>query len=193
MNYFSYNPVVFSFSIFNSYVFIVNDEKKNKLWFNAYRNSCFNYFLTYLVNEMITIPVKPVFQQSDVLLIIPYILLTDVAFYSIHRLFHTKYLYYFHKQHHVWNNPISISTFDAHPLEHLCINVFSVVLPLYVFPVSTLQQSFWIMLATINGIRSHKVNNNKITPHILHHNIRRVNYGTGFHIMDRLLGTYKSV
>lgn len=193
MNYLNYNPVIFSFSIFNSYVFNVKGEKKDKLWFNAYRSSCFNYFLTYLANETITIPVKPTFEKKDILLIVPYILLTDATFYFTHRIFHTKYLYYFHKQHHIWNNPISVSVFDAHPVEHLCINVFSVVLPLYIFPVSLVQQSFWIMLATINGIRSHVINNNKITPHILHHKTRRVNYGSGFHIVDRLFGTYKSV
>lgn len=190
--YYLYNPAICSFAIFNLVVFNIRTEKRDKKWWNAYVSSSLNYGVSFVLSQFINIPIKSVFNYSDVFFIIPHVLLADAIFYLTHRTFHSKYLYYFHKQHHVWNKPISVSTFDAHPIEHLCVNMSSVLLPLYVIPITLPQQALWITFATLNAIKSHLYDYDEKKLHVLHHIYRNVNYGTGFFLMDRVFGTFRN-
>jgi sterol desaturase/sphingolipid hydroxylase (fatty acid hydroxylase superfamily) len=48
----------------------------------------------------------------------------DVFFYFTHRMFHSKELYWIHKQHHSYTGTISLSAEFANPIEVLVANVF---------------------------------------------------------------------
>ena len=48
----------------------------------------------------------------------------DIFFYTTHRLFHTKALYFLHKQHHSFGGTMGIAAEHANPLESLIANVF---------------------------------------------------------------------
>ena len=105
---------------------------------------------------------------------------------------HTKYLYKIHKQHHEWNEPVSVAFLDSHPIEHFLVNIPTVIVPLYVLPVSNVQQGIWVISATINSIVSHMTIIDPIQPHVIHHKLRRYNFGAGgFYLMDKIMGTYK--
>lgn len=51
-------------------------------------------------------------------------LFNDVAFYFTHRAFHTKALYWLHKQHHSFGGTMGIAAEHANPVEALVANVF---------------------------------------------------------------------
>ena len=151
-----------------------------------------NYILILLFSIYITIPTKNEFITADLLMFVPQIITADTIFYWTHRLFHTKYLYGLHKQHHEWNEPVSASFLDAHPVENLLVNIPTVLVPLYVIPVSDFQQGLWIISATINSVVSHMTSIYSDQPHVIHHKLRRYNFGAGgCYLMDKIMGTYK--
>ena len=51
-------------------------------------------------------------------------LFNDVAFYLTHRAFHTRALYFLHKQHHSFGGTMGIAAEHANPVESLIANVF---------------------------------------------------------------------
>ncbi|XP_062979396.1 fatty acid hydroxylase domain-containing protein 2-like [Elgaria multicarinata webbii] len=80
----------------------------------------------------------------------------EVMFYYSHRLFHHPLLYkHFHKKHHEWTAPISISSIDIHPVEH----VFSGMLPLIIGPVllgsHVITIMVWLSLSLMTIIFAH--------------------------------------
>ncbi len=187
--------VFLSFTTFNIIAFThcKFQEEKNIRWWNGYLMCCVNYIFTILISSHINVPTKDTFDIKDLLLFIPYIIIADIVFYLTHRLVHTKYLYGIHKQHHEWINPVSSSFLDAHPIEHLLVNLPTVIIPLYIAKVSNIQQGLWVIGTTINSITGHMASLEGDNPHILHHTLRKVNYGAGgLYLMDRIMGSYKN-
>ncbi len=167
----------------------VSPEKWNK----AYWTCILNYCITNIIGYYFYIPTTERFYMSDLLYFIPHIIISDSVFYWTHRLFHTKLLYPLHKQHHEWHQPVSVSFLDSHPLEHLLVNVPTVIIPLIILPVSDFQQALWIISATINSVTGHMYSLDSKQPHVLHHKYFKYNYGAGgCHLMDRIMGTYKT-
>ena len=72
------------------------------------------------------------------------------------------------------------------------VNVPTVVVPFYIIKISNVGKIIWVVLATTNSVIAHMTSLDEESPHILHHKLRRVNYGAGgFYLMDRIFGTYK--
>jgi len=187
-----FNMVTLSFMTFNFIVVTDTSEDRNYKWWLAYFMSSMNLIFTLLVSNYINIPTKDPFHTTDLVLFIPHIFIADAVFYWTHRLAHTKYLYGIHKQHHEWNEPVSASFLDAHPVEHLLVNVPTVLVPLYILPVSNVQQGIWVISATINSVVSHMTSLDSKGKHVIHHKLRRYNFGAGgCYLMDRIMGTYK--
>ncbi len=182
--------VLVSFVTFNI-VILTSNEIKNKVWWSGYFMCCVNYIISLYFGQFINIPVKNNFYFNDIFIFIPYIFISDLVFYSTHRIMHYKYLYKYHKQHHLWNEPVSTSFLDSNPFEHLLVNIPTVIVPLYVIHISDIQQMIWIIIVTTQSILSHMELYDINGPHIKHHKLRKVNYGTGLYLCDRLLGTYK--
>ena len=187
-----YDLVFLSFATFHIIVITDTTEDRNYKWLLGYFMTLINYMLILLFSYHINIPTKEVFIAPDLLMFIPQIFTADAVFYWTHRLFHTKYLYGLHKQHHEWNEPVSASFLDAHPVENLLVNIPTVLIPLYVTPVSNFQQGLWVISATINSVVSHMTTFNPDQPHVIHHKLRRYNFGAGgCYLMDKIMGTYK--
>lgn len=187
-----YNLVLLSFATFHIIVITDTTEDRNYKWLLGYFMTLINYMLILIFSHHINIPTKEVFIPVDLLMFIPQIFTADAVFYWTHRLFHTKYLYGLHKQHHEWNEPVSASFLDAHPVENLLVNIPTVLIPLYVTPVSNFQQGLWVISATINSVVSHMSSIYPDQPHVIHHKLRRYNFGAGgCYLMDKIMGTYK--
>lgn len=126
----------------------------------------------------------------DLLLSIPMI---DVFFFVLHKLFHTKYLYPYHKKHHEITAPIGISALYMSPIDMYFGNILPTVLPAYILHYHPITIKILIFVAVINTIAiAHSGFRNVSEFHDHHHSAFKYNFGTNL-FMDRLFGTFKSL
>ena len=119
------------------------------------------------------------------------VVLTDFIFYACHRVFHyNKTLYvHIHEQHHKYDPPIAPAALYSHPIEHLCINLSSTVLPMFLVKASFPVALLWTMIASINVVIAHsKIHGGA---HTGHHKYKTFNYGVGLLVFDRIFGTFR--
>ena len=117
----------------------------------------------------------------------------DTMFYFLHRLSHTKKLYWIHKTHHEYSAQIALTTHYTSILEHMFINLLPSIIALRLAECNYYGIMLWTFIATLNSICSHSGygTNTIITDntHFYHHLYRNVNYG-GSIIYDKLFNTY---
>ena len=166
----------------------------------AVKNSIKNQFFITLPTIFILLNYYPVTYDNFLISFggIPILIITgDIYFYLSHRPLHSKLLWRFHKTHHKGKVCIAKSL-DADILEHLIGNLGSFAIGIillhylgFIFHIYILY--LWVAISTINTCISHSNGNapydNGI--HNIHHKFLKCNYGTGFYILDRLLGSYK--
>ena len=135
--------------------------------------------LTFLlVSCLYTFP-----EESSIINIIYLLICQDVYFYTTHRLFHTKYLYQYHKIHHAALHPLY--AWHASMIEHIIINIGSFAVSFMMFPNSSLVLTLLVGLQTYTSVDGHSGK----TEHTLHHIDNNKRYGS-IYIVDRILGTY---
>ena len=81
--------------------------------------------------------------ESNIFPFISWIFFGELLFTVSHRIFHTKYLYCYHKQHHLNNPSYTTSSFDASILEFLIGNILPTVIPIYIIPGTFILQVFY--------------------------------------------------
>jgi len=130
------------------------------------------------------------------ILFLPFLLISaDFYFYIIHRFCH-EYLWFIHRYHHRGKN-FAVKSLDAHVLEHLFCNLGSIICGVqllkhyFIFNVYILY--LWTIMITINTCLTHSEIYDKKGEHLVHHKYLNYNYGVGFYLMDRIVGTYKEV
>lgn len=130
----------------------------------------------------------------------------DTYFYWTHQLMHRyKWLYKFHKIHHLSHNPTPWTAFAFHPVEAL---LSLGIIPLIIFNIPTHPLAFILFLTFMTAYNVlihlgydifpeksffHLIGKwkNTTSDHDLHHEIGgRFNYGLYFSIWDRIMGTY---
>ena len=116
--------------------------------------------------------------------------LTDIIFYSVHRLFHSKNLYLnYHSVHHKYRYTYGIGAIYAHPVDHLSVNLFSTFAPIFIFPPdekTSLNIIFFSTAYTV--IISHGCYKIFNKSHLILHLYFKKNYGLVF--TDRCLKTF---
>lgn len=118
-------------------------------------------------------------------------ILVDIMFYSVHRLLHSKYLYYFHKRHHELINPIGIGSFYMSPVEFYGAIIIPIFAPLVLLGANNINAHLWLTFSVFNGICVAHSNTKNISEfHDYHHNVSRYNFGIDI-FMDRLFRTRK--
>jgi len=114
----------------------------------------------------------------------------DVWFYISHLALHSKYLWKYHAEHHVNENPVFTDTYVSHALEgpFQGAGMF--------FPLLFLSYSWWEVLAAlafvnIRGVIRHEHRLTHIfgDHHIVHHKHPKYNYGEYW--LDWIFGTLK--
>jgi len=104
------------------------------------------------------------------------ILIEEFLFYHMHYLFHSKWLYKYHKLHHTINSPIAVSTIYCHPLENMFINIGPLLVGPYIVGLSWFWTQVWLVFATTNSIFVHS-GYNFAKSHDNHHKYFKINYG----------------
>jgi len=123
----------------------------------------------------------------DIILGIP---LIDIFFYLLHKLFHTKYLYPYHKKHHEIIAPIGMSALYMSVTDMYFGNILPVILPALILSYHPITIKVWIAMAIINTITLAHSGFKRISDfHDYHHETFNKNFGTNI-FMDKLFGTF---
>lgn len=159
-----------------------------------------------LMNQTISYPVMIWFARyssgirevpmtwCESILVIPfYMFVADQWFYWTHRLGHHPLIYQgIHSVHHQWSHPVAVRAIYAHPLEHLVVNIGSIVVGPLLIPANFLIILFWVALTTWNAVSGHSgtdvPGSGNIVKHDLHHRLLNCNYGT-LGLSDIMWGT----
>ena len=120
---------------------------------------------------------------------------TDLYFYVLHRALHTRRLWKWHKAHHT-GQVRPVKALDADAPEHLMVNLgsfacgFVVSHVVFGFAFHRSAVYVWTAVSTLNTCWSHCPElDGENGSHVLHHKHLKCNYGVGFYIGDRLLGS----
>ena len=113
----------------------------------------------------------------------------EIWFYTLHRLCHTKWLYFLHKRHHEVREPIGILANYASPFEVIVVNSGSFYLSHTIFNHSQFHFVAVITIALLNTILYSHTSNIK-DQHWIHHRLHTYNFGHSL-FMDNIFGTQK--
>lgn len=110
-------------------------------------------------------------------------IMQDIYFYCVHRfLFHGP-LWRLHHIHHLFID--SHAAWYGHFLEHILLNLGSIVVPFYLFPNTSLVMFLVILQQIYTSVNGHT----KSSPHSIHHSNRNRRFGS-IYLLDRLTGTF---
>ena len=117
--------------------------------------------------------------------------LTDIFFYTGHKLFHHPKLYKkYHKKHHEITAPIGISALYMTPPDLYFGNIIPVYLPMIILSAHPYTIYLWMILTTVNTVvLAHSGFKNLAEFHDIHHKYFTKNYGINI-FMDKILGTF---
>ena len=114
---------------------------------------------------------------------------TDVFFYTIHYMFHNKYLYYYHKIHHTYKYTYGMGAIYAHPIEFFLANLVPVALPMFIFGIPLWLCDRIVFFATFYTITiSHGGFKTTLGASHLNHHLK-FKYNYGLLKMDKVMGT----
>lgn len=126
------------------------------------------------------------------------LLFTETWFYHVHLLLHAPQLYSrFHKLHHTYVRPYSLTALYSTPYEAIFCNTMSVAVAPILVALPPIHMYIWFAVVAFNATFTHSgykleilgvtlINSN----HDLHHAKYLYNFGT-LQIFDRLYGTYR--
>jgi sterol desaturase/sphingolipid hydroxylase (fatty acid hydroxylase superfamily) len=114
---------------------------------------------------------------------------TDILFYSLHRLFHTKYLYYFHKIHHQYVNTYGITSIYGHPIDFIFTNLIPISFAPIMLNFDDITITHIIIFSVFfTVVISHGGYSFLPIGHLNHHIYGKFNYGLA--ITDRAMNTF---
>lgn len=118
---------------------------------------------------------------------VAWVLITDVFFYSIHRMFHNPRLYWLHAKHHEYRYTHGAGAIYASIPDFVLANLVPASIPIYILGIPQNYTriiiafiSFYTVFISHSGFNFRK-------SHLLHHIKFKVNFGLVF--MDRLCKT----
>ena len=114
--------------------------------------------------------------------------LTDVFFYFVHYMLHTRQLYWLHTKHHSFRYTHSIGAIYSSVFEFVIGNLGTAGLPIYILSIPENYVKIIIIFAsTYTSAISHSGFKSVNKDHFTHHLKYKVNYGLMF--VDRFMNT----
>jgi len=180
---------------------IQHDNKQNliNIYWKIIPLVLFNLFITTLIFNLVIFqllhynnnPYYPTRYSYSLFKLLVYKYFVDIPFYICHRIFHTKYLYKYHKKHHEIKAPVGISALYSHPIDYIFGNLVPVSVPLILFNIDFISLHVWTFLTIFSTVYdSHGGFVNLSEFHDFHHKYFKFNFGTNF-FMDKILNTFK--
>ena len=116
--------------------------------------------------------------------------LYDFLFGVMHWFAHRPILFrYVHYIHHKCIHPSGLDAFNTHPLEHIFVNVWPLLLSASVVAYHMVHLIIIGIVAIITTMYAHSSFEGH--EHTFHHEKGHSNYGSWPYIFDRLIGTYR--
>ena len=194
-----------------SFVFIINllfyitepNQIKIKINKNDYKliflNISITLFMVYLFISYINHNIcnDLCFNFKELTYILLWIISDEVLFFFGHKSLHNKYIYkYIHKYHHKYKITNALTSFYAHPIDQIFVNICFLIVPFIMIYYINIKISifciyFFISEAAITFINSHhSLKGSENLNHLIHHKKINYNYGN-FVILDKICGTSK--
>lgn len=107
----------------------------------------------------------------------------DIYFYIVHKYIFHKFLTRFHAVHHKFI--VAYAAWYGHPLEHVLLNLGSIIIPFWMFPNPAWMLFVIIIQQIYTSVNGHTPN----SPHSVHHNYSTKRFGS-IYLVDRLFGSY---
>lgn len=133
--------------------------------------------------------------------------ISEIWFYYIHRLMHTKYFYKWHADHHAFIQSYALAGLYCSVVEMIFVNQLSVAIPYQILGLTMGEMMFGNILVAFSALRGHAgmyfrddipmwmsyLSKDMISSldHDIHHRTMSSNYGV-LYLLDRIHGTYKS-
>jgi len=117
-----------------------------------------------------------------------WVVLTDVFFYLVHYMLHTRRLYWLHAKHHSFRYTHAVGAIYSSVFEFLVGNLTAGGLPIYILSIPQDYVKIIIVIASVfTSAISHSGFKSVSKGHLTHHLKYKVNYGLVF--LDRVVGT----
>lgn len=107
-------------------------------------------------------------------------LITEIIFFTMHKIFHSRKLYKYHKVHHEITKPCALSAMYCHPLEAIFCNQMATIVGPIITCMSFQENIIWSILISINTLKAHsglRWNGFNSRYHDIHHQHQYKNYG----------------
>ena len=135
-------------------------------------------------------------QFIDLLYFALWVITEEIIFFFGHKYLHKPHIYkYIHKYHHKYITTNALTSFYAHPLDQIFVNISFMLAPFIMLTYFKIKCSFQIIyiffiVSGITFINSHQtlIGNEKLH-HLLHHLKFNCNYGN-FYILDIIYGCH---
>ena len=167
-----YNPLYISILyIYTSEYFINNIINNDHMQYDVIVIVVKNLLLTELIYALLYLYTtllcnEQQFIFTEIFNVIIFIIIQDLWFYTWHRLFHVNtYLQSIHKIHHKLFTPFT--AWHVRPLEHLIINIGSVIVPLLYVPIGQYTLFVIITLSIIGDTYSYSCRNSSNFIHFI--------------------------
>jgi sterol desaturase/sphingolipid hydroxylase (fatty acid hydroxylase superfamily) len=155
-------------------------------------------FLWIATNVVFILPFRMFINVHIALKYLICLLFTETWFYHVHLLLHHPQLYgKFHKLHHTYVKPYSLTALYSTPYEAILCNMLSVSICPILVALPPVHMYIWFAIVAFNATFTHsgyKLEIFGVTlingAHDTHHRVFTKNYGT-LQIFDRLYGTYQ--
>lgn len=150
----------------------------------------FNQFWVTLPWFLVLGTYPPTPQEPTLLRYAVAVVMLDAAFFVLHRLAHTRWLYdRVHRTHHELREPYAPGAAYCSALEHGFVNLLSGTIPAYACGFSLAEIEAWIVLGTVNVVWEHS----RFSPtHFPHHTKRAPKYGSSLGLMDFISESFSS-
>ena len=153
-------------------------------------NVCLNIIVTqpffYLSNYYYRIITKN--NNSFFYNYLVWVLISDLIFYTTHRILHLKRFYFLHALHHSYRYTFGIGAIYSHPIEFIVNNLGSLIVPILILGIPQYQVCFIIIITSFITVVISHGGYIKDQSHLIHHLKCKYNYG--LFITDYIFGTH---
>lgn len=116
-----------------------------------------------------------------------WLILSDIIFYTTHRILHTKKLYFIHALHHSYRYTFGLGAIYAHPIEFVLNNLCSLIVPILLLGIPSNHVTIIILLISFMTVVLSHGGYIKDQSHLIHH--LKYTYNYSFFITDYIFGT----